>query len=116
MSKVEKVEFEYIEEKDDYTDQTQIITEALDRKLYDIKHDYVDRKIILQPDFQRQYVWNEKAGTLFIDSLIRGVPIPSIFCAENEYGKWEVIDGQQRLTTALSFMLQQKLKNDNIYF
>ena len=114
MSKEEKVEFDDIEEKYDYTDQTQIITETLDRKVYDIKHDYIDGKIILQPDFQRQYVWNEKAGTLFIDSLIRCVPILSIFCAETEDRKWEIIDGQQRLTTALSFMLQQKLKNDGV--
>ena len=49
----DKIEFEDIEEKDDYTNISQIVTEAVDRKLYDIKHNYIDGKIILQPDFQR---------------------------------------------------------------
>ena len=111
MNEEEVVKFDDIEEDNDFTDQTPINFSTFDKTIYDLKHMYCDGKIILQPDFQRQYVWNEKAATLFIDSLIRGVPIPNIFCADTEDGKWEVIDGQQRLTTALSFILQQELKN-----
>ena len=107
---------EDIEEEKDYNDQTPIDFVSFDKTIKDLKYMYTDGDLILQPDFQRQYVWNDKAATLFIDSLIRGVPIPNIFCSETEDGKWEVIDGQQRLTTVLSFILSEKFGRKDVTF
>lgn len=104
------------EEDNDFTIETTFLTNFYDKSIYDLVHMYIDKKIILQPDFQRQYVWDEKAGTLFIDSLIRKIPIPNIFCADTKDGKWEIIDGQQRVTTVLSFVLGDKFGEQDVNF
>jgi len=68
---------------------------------------YVKRiksKAIYIPDFQRGYVWSHKQASAFIESLLIGLPIPSIFLAkEQESSKLLVIDGQQRLKTLQYF-------------
>lgn len=59
---------------------------------------------IYVPMFQRGYVWNQKAGSRFIESLLLGLPVPGIFLAkEHETQKLLVIDGQQRLFTLMYF-------------
>ncbi|VWX31320.1 conserved hypothetical protein [Moraxellaceae bacterium 17A] len=61
---------------------------------------------IFIPDYQREFVWSEKQKSLFIESLLIGLPIPYLFVAdveidENPYteGNVEVIDGAQRIQT-----------------
>mgnify|MGYP000932520384 CR=1 FL=1 len=55
------------------------------------------------PDFQRAYVWNLPQASRFIESLLLGLPIPSIFLFREESNKHLVIDGQQRLKTLQYF-------------
>lgn len=64
---------------------------------------YCDGEIIIRPEFQRLYRWNNNQKTAFIESLLLSIPVPSIFVFENENGIWEVIDGLQRISTFLSF-------------
>lgn len=57
------------------------------------------------PDFQRQYVWNVKEASLFIESILLGLPVPTIFLAKDKYSnKLLIIDGQQRLKTLQYFV------------
>jgi len=63
----------------------------------------------LTPEFQRREVWSDKARSFLIDTIVRGKPIPKIYIRTTENaatGKTlnEVVDGQQRLTTVLSFL------------
>jgi uncharacterized protein with ParB-like and HNH nuclease domain len=60
-------------------------------------------KIILEVPFQRQYVWKDDKASQLIESIIMNVPIPPIYFAEEEDGKWLVIDGLQRLNSLLRF-------------
>jgi hypothetical protein len=56
------------------------------------------------PSFQRGYVWSLKEGSRFIESLLLGLPVPSIFLSkEADTQKLLVIDGQQRLLTLRHF-------------
>lgn len=56
------------------------------------------------PSFQRRFVWSQKHASRFIESLLMGLPIPSIFLyKESDTNHHLVIDGQQRLTTLQSF-------------
>lgn len=56
------------------------------------------------PNFQRQYVWKIEEASKFIESLLLGLPVPSIFLAKDKYSrKLIVIDGQQRLRTLQFF-------------
>jgi hypothetical protein len=57
----------------------------------------------IQPEYQRRRVWDIKRKSQFIESLLMNVPIPPIFLLEWEYGRYEVMDGQQRLDAVISF-------------
>lgn len=55
---------------------------------------------IYVPEFQRKFVWNSTEQSKFIESLILGLPVPSIFLAvDQDTKKMNIIDGQQRLKT-----------------
>jgi hypothetical protein len=62
----------------------------------------------IAPDFQRGFVWSPADQTRFIDSLIKGLPIPSL-CISYDYSsnKRQVIDGRQRIQTIINFLTQQ---------
>ena len=64
---------------------------------------------IYVPEYQREFVWDEKRQSRLIESLILGLPIPSIFLAENADGRLEIVDGSQRIRTISAF-LTDKLK------
>jgi len=56
------------------------------------------------PNFQRQYVWKLEEASKFIESLLLGLPVPSIFLSKDKFSKkLIVIDGQQRLRTLQFF-------------
>jgi hypothetical protein len=59
---------------------------------------------IIIPKFQRGYVWSLKEASRFVESLLLGLPVPSIFLSkEPETKKLLVIDGQQRLSSLRYF-------------
>ena len=59
----------------------------------------------IQPDFQREIVWQGPAQTRFIDSLVKQLPIPSMcFSLDYKTQKWQVIDGLQRMWSIVRFL------------
>lgn len=59
---------------------------------------------IFKPNFQRSYVWTHPQASKFIESILLGLPIPSIFLyREEETQKYLIVDGLQRLTTLNAF-------------
>jgi hypothetical protein len=54
--------------------------------------------------FQRQRVWSTSKMEKFIESLLLGWPVPSIFLVVDADQRYLVLDGQQRLTTLQSFV------------
>jgi hypothetical protein len=73
--------------------------------------------LILSPSFQRRSVWPVGAKSYLIDTIARGLPIPIIFLREQKTDlhslepKREVVDGQQRIRTLLSFILPSAIDN-----
>jgi len=62
------------------------------------------RNEIFVPPFQREYIWNLKEASRFIESLLLGLPVPGVFLAkDDDTNKLLVIDGQQRLKTLQFF-------------
>ena len=60
--------------------------------------------IDIAPDYQRQFRWTDENQSTFIESVFLGIPIPSLFMAANADGRWELIDGVQRLSTLVRYM------------
>ena len=65
---------------------------------------YANGEIIIDPEFQRLFRWDIGQKSKLIESLLLGIPLPSIFVFEKADGTWELIDGLQRVSTILEFM------------
>lgn len=75
---------------------------------------YKDNELDIHPDFQRIFRWSYTQKTKLIESILLGIPIPSIFVAQREDGVWDIIDGLQRLSTIFEFMGILKDENGNL--
>jgi hypothetical protein len=56
-------------------------------------------RYILDPDFQRDFVWSPVKQSRLIESCLMRIPLPVFYVAEAKDGKIIVVDGLQRLTT-----------------
>jgi hypothetical protein len=72
--------------------------------VYEIKRRYEQGRIVLDPDYQRENVWNFKQKSELIESVLMGIPLPVMYFAQDKYGKLQVIDGRQRLTAFFEFL------------
>lgn len=68
-----------------------------------------DKGQIYVPDYQRDFVWDKKRQSRLIESLLLGLPIPSIFLADvyenrDDEGELEIVDGSQRIRTLSAFV------------
>lgn len=69
----------------------------------------LENALILSPYYQRyDGIWSLKDKSLFIESIILNIPIPSIYLSEDSRGNLIVIDGRQRLSTLFEFMDEKK--------
>ncbi len=83
--------------------RNELKTDRLDMSFGEIMSIYESGDLIISPDYQRAYRWAPEQKTRFIESILLGIPIPPIFVAEDTSGKWELVDGLQRISTILSF-------------
>ena len=58
----------------------------------------------LNPDFQRNFVWDRNRQSLLIESMLLGLPLPSIYLSQYDDGRLTVVDGLQRITTIRRFL------------
>lgn len=65
--------------------------------------------VLVPPEYQRQFLWDEHRQSQLIESAFLGIPIPSLFMATNLDSTWEVVDGVQRLGTLAHFVGTEKL-------
>lgn len=80
-----------------------ITTQAYDKSVSDIIRMIEDNEIKLDPDYQRNYIWDNKKSSLLIESIILNVPIPVIYVSQEKDDTWSVIDGLQRLYSLKRF-------------
>jgi Protein of unknown function DUF262 len=75
----------------------------------DFREWYVADQLELSPKFQRRSVWTDTARSYLMDTIVRGKPIPKVFLRQRIDSRTgssirEVVDGQQRLRTILTFL------------
>ena len=57
-------------------------------------------KLTIQPEYQRNYIYADgKKDVAVIDSLLKGYPLGLIYFVKVDEDKYEVLDGQQRITS-----------------
>ena len=59
---------------------------------------------LLKPELQRKYVWDKSEASRFIDSLLLGLPVPSIFLATQNDDTKLIVDGFQRIMTVFDYV------------
>ncbi|MHA6632850.1 GmrSD restriction endonuclease domain-containing protein [Citrobacter farmeri] len=106
LDDIENLEDEsYYEDDSEQHPPSDVIAYNELRSCSDLVRMYNEGTLNIQPDFQRDIVWNSSAQTRFIDSLIKQLPIPSM-CFSFDYNsqEWQVIDGLQRMTSIIRFL------------
>jgi uncharacterized protein with ParB-like and HNH nuclease domain len=82
---------------------TNVVIAKNDRSLAELERWFRDGRLVLDPEWQRNYVWTSKAASRLIESFLIDLPVPVIYLARDAQGTYEVIDGLQRLTSVFKF-------------
>jgi len=91
--------------------QKLVRTDSLQMSVGELSTMYDEEELVVSPAFQRLFRWELEQKARLIESMLLGIPIPSIFVFERNDGTWELIDGLQRLSTIFEFM--GKLKKED---
>lgn len=81
--------------------------------IFELMRKYDDKRLIINPDFQRNLVWKLEQKSKFIESVILNFPLPPFYVNETREGKYIVVDGLQR-TTALHEFLHDEFELDGL--
>lgn len=65
---------------------------------------YERDELDIHPKFQRVLRWEVAQKSRLIESILLRIPIPPIFVAQDAKGRWDVVDGVQRLGTIFEFL------------
>ncbi len=69
------------------------------RTVYDVLRRIDREQFVLDPDFQRDFIWNDVKQSKLIESVLMRIPLPVFYLAEDAEGRMVVVDGLQRLST-----------------
>jgi len=81
-----------------------VVTDGYDMSLGEVASLYREGELKINPAFQRLFRWDAYQKTRFVESILLGIPVPPIFVFQTDDGKWELVDGLQRLSTIFEFM------------
>ena len=74
------------------------------RTIHDVLRRIGQGQFIMDPDFQRDFIWPADKQSKLIESVLMRIPLPVFYIAENEDGRMVVVDGLQRLSTFRNFV------------
>ena len=107
--KMNTKEKDYIEEiqseiDDDYSDDSlfNISSWGADLSFRELISMYEEDELV-KPELQRKYVWDKVEASRFIESILLGLPVPSVFLAQSGSQKL-IVDGYQRIMTVYDYM------------
>ncbi|GFZ60363.1 hypothetical protein PSE10A_28740 [Pseudomonas amygdali pv. eriobotryae] len=99
----------------DYPIDTVLIRNE-NRTVHDVLRRIEKGNFVMDPDFQRDFIWPEEKQCKLIESVMMRIPLPVFYLAENTKGQMIVVDGLQRLSTFQRFVnneLKLKLSHQN---
>lgn len=117
----ENIEEQIIEQVDtveiDYSndDLFNITSWGADMSFRELINMYDDDEL-LKPELQRKYVWEKPEASRFIESILLGLPIPSIFLANTKENNKLIIDGYQRIMTIYDYVKKGIFSKDGKVF
>lgn len=79
----------------------EIHTDSYQMSIGELINIYRDGEMDIHPEYQRFFRWTSTQKSRFIESILLGIPLPSIFVAQRDDGVWDLVDGLQRVSTIL---------------
>ncbi|TWT21564.1 DUF262 domain-containing protein [Luteimonas wenzhouensis] len=83
--------------------QAEVRADGYEMSIGELISIYEKGEIQISPRYQRLFRWSLDQKSKFIESILIGIPIPPIFVFQSSDGKWELVDGLQRVSTLLEF-------------
>ena len=77
------------------------------RTIHDVTRRIDQGSYVMDPEFQRDFIWPEDKQSKLIESVIMRIPLPVFYMAEDDKGRMVVVDGLQRLSTFSRFVRDQ---------
>ncbi len=74
------------------------------RTIHDVVRRIDQGNYVMDPDFQRDFIWPEDKQSKLIESVIMRIPLPVFYLAEDDEGRMVVVDGLQRISTFQRFV------------
>lgn len=113
----EKKEMSNEKKMDDYSDDClfNITSWGADLSFRELIQMYEEGELV-KPELQRNYVWRKIDASRFIESLLLGLPVPSIFLANTDDAKKLIIDGYQRIMTVYDYVQRKKFSKEESIF
>ena len=103
MNENEQMEFDTpLEDEEEIEvprEQRNVYTQPGDPEIESLHGRYKRGRLDIQPDFQRQFVWDKAKASRLIESALLDIPLPVIYLSQEPDNMEYVIDGQQRLTS-----------------
>lgn len=84
--------------------QDRLVIQASDLSLEAISGMVATNAIDIRPEFQRRERWTPRQASALIESFLLNIPVPPVYLAEEDFGRYAVIDGKQRIGAIRDFM------------
>lgn len=84
-------------------DSIKVFTENKNITIWNLRDMVDENDLILNPDYQREYVYDDIKASKLVESILLGLPIPEVYLCEESDGSYSTIDGQQRITSLVRF-------------
>jgi Protein of unknown function DUF262 len=84
--------------------QDRLVLQAADLSLEAVAAMVDQNAIDIAPEFQRRERWGIHRQSALIESFLLNIPVPPVYLSEEDFGRYSVIDGKQRITAVHAFM------------
>jgi hypothetical protein len=82
------------------------------QSIYQFMRQYDQKKLVIDPDYQRNLVWKPHQMSRFIESIVLNFPLPPLYVNQQIDGRYVIIDGLQRTTTLHKFVNDEFVLSD----
>ena len=96
--------------------QLSLVLQSSDLSLEAVSGMVSSKSIDVEPEFQRRDRWNHAQSSALIESFLLNMPVPPVYLAEEQFGRYSVIDGKQRITAINQFMTNNMALKDLVRF